>query len=75
MPDESVGLGPSVITDGNQKQNHESVSKVLQTGQEARKPYFLPPLSEVTFFFMPDGREKRACGQCLDRISGATLPS
>lgn len=38
MPDENVGLGPSVTEGGTQKQNLDSVSRFLQTGQKARKP-------------------------------------
>lgn len=62
MPDESVGLGPSVTADGNQKQNQESMSTVLQTGEEARKPYFLPPLSLVTFFSCQKGGRRGHVG-------------
>ena len=64
LPEESVGLGLSLIADVNRKQNHNSVSRFLQTGQEARQPYFFPPVSLGHIFFTPDGREKRAWEQC-----------
>ena len=69
---------PQFDADGNQKQNHNSVSMFLKTGQEARQPCFLLPVYLGHIFFTPDGREKRAWavgGVLLDRISGAILPS
>lgn len=74
MPEKSIGLGLSLIADGDQKENHNSVSRFLQTGQEARRPYFLLQCLLVTFFSHGMGG-RRGHRAVLDGISGATLPS
>lgn len=75
LPEERVGLGLSLIADVNQKQNHNSVSMFLQTGQEARQPYFFPPVSLGHSFFHTRRAGEEGMGAVLGRISGAILPS
>lgn len=64
MPNESIDLGPNLIADGKQKQNHNSVSRFPQTVQEVWQPVYLPPLFLDCFFFTLNGWEKRALRQC-----------
>ena len=57
---------PQFDADGNQKLNHNSVSMFLKTGQEARQPCFLLPVSLGHIFFhtRQAGEEGTGCGKC-----------
>lgn len=73
MPDENVGLGPSVTADGNQ--NHESVWAGFFTLGKKQGSHISCLLCLWSYFFHTGGAGEEGMWAVLDRISGTTLPS